>query len=138
MPDPNVTITVEGLTELIARFGDSNKIVNTEVKKAMQKSVLFLQSKVAVYPPPPPSSGYRRTGTLGRSITSEIKGIGGEIRGIVGTAIPYAPYVLSTAKQAAIHKGRWKRMAQHAKEQKGKIEEFFAKAAEAITRKLAR
>ena len=136
MSEPNVTITVEGLDALLKKFGTANKVVNAEIKKAMTKAVYFLQSKVAVYPPPPPTSTYRRTGTLGRSITSEVKGIGGEIHGIVGTAIPYAPYVIGP-KQAAFHKGRWKQMAEHAKEQAGKIEEFFAKAAEAITKELA-
>lgn len=135
MAEP-ITIRIEGLEQLLKRFGNSDKIVNAEIKKAMQKSVYHLQSKVAVYPAPPPMSTYRRTGTLGRSFTGEIKGIGGEIRGIVGTAIPYAPYVVGP-KQAAVHKGRWKRMTQHAKEQTGKIEEFFAKAVEAIARRLA-
>ena len=135
MAEP-VVVEVQGLEKMLARFGDSNKIVNAEIKKAMQKAVYYLQGKVSVYPAPPPMSTYRRTGTLGRSFTSEIKGVGGEIRGIVGTAIPYAPYVIGP-KQAAIHKGRWKRMKQHAKEQAGKIEEFFAKATVAITRRLA-
>jgi len=136
MPDESVIITVEGLDELLKRFGTSNKVVNAEIKKAMTKAVYFLQSKVAVYPAPPPMSTYRRTGTLGRSITSEIKGVGGEIRGIIGTAIPYAPYVIGP-KQAAVHAGRWKRMTEHAKEQKGKVEEFFAKAGEEIVKELA-
>ena len=136
MPEP-VVVTVEGLDALLKKFGTANKIVNAEIKKAMTKAVYFLQSKVAVYPPPPPMSTYRRTGTLGRSITSEVKGIGGEIRGIVGTNIPYAPYVLSAAKQAAVHVGRWKTLTAHATEQKGKVEEFFAQATEAITKELA-
>lgn len=136
MPEAQVTVTVEGLDKLLKTFGNANKVVNTEIKKAMDKSVKHLQRLVKVYPPKPPMSTYRRTDTLKRSITTEIRGVGGEIRGIVGANTPYDIYVIGP-KQAAVHKGRWKRMAQRAKEQAGKIEAFFAKATEAITRRLA-
>ena len=134
MPEP-VVVTVEGLDELLKRFGTSNKIVNAEIHKAMQKAVYHLQSKVAVYPPPPPMSTYRRTGTLGRSITSEVKGVGEGIQGVVGTNIPYAPRVIGPAQP--IYMKHWKTIYQHAEEQKGKVEEFFAQAGEAITKELA-
>lgn len=157
MAEP-VVVTIEGLDELLKRFGASNKIVNAEIKKAMQKSVLYLQSKVAVYPSPIPPGHWaahttlaqkgaffaqmrqggwtHRRGTLGRSITSKVKGVGAEVQGIVGTNIPYAIYVIGP-KQAAFHVDRWKQMAQHAEEQKGKVEEFFTQAGEAIAKELA-
>ena len=134
MAEP-VVVEVQGLDELLKRFGTSNKIVNAEIKKAMQKSVYYLQSKVAVYPPPPPTSTYRRTGTLGRSITSEVRGSRAEIEGVVGTNIPYARYVIGPAQP--IYMKHWKRLTQHADEQKGKVEEFFAQAGEAIVKELA-
>ena len=131
----SVTITVEGLDALLKRFGTANKVVNAEIEKAMKKSVLYLQSKVAVYPPPPPTSTYRRTGTLGRSITSEVRGSRAEIEGVVGTNIPYARYVIGPAQP--IYMKHWKTLRQHADEQKGKVEEFFAQAGEEIVKELA-
>lgn len=54
--------------------------------------------------------------TLGRSITtfkggatgalSEVTRTGPTVRGVIGTAIPYAQYVVGP-KQAKIHQGRW-------------------------------
>jgi hypothetical protein len=75
---------------------------------------------VPPYPPPPQDSGYRRTGTLGRSLgvgygggkTGKpsiygIKGGGRNIEGRFGTNLEYAPYVIDAQRQAKIHKGRW-------------------------------
>lgn len=157
MPD-SVTVEVKGLQELLKRFGDSNKIVNSEIKRAMDKSVKHLKRLVKVYPPPIPPGHWAahttpaqkraffaqmreggwtgRTDALKRSITTEVRGMGGEIRGIVGANMPYDIYVIGP-KQAAFHKGRWKTMVQHAKEQADKIEEFFVKATESIAKRLA-
>ena len=155
MAEP-VIIQVEGLEELLRQFKASNKIVARAIERAMKKATLHLQAKIAVYPPPPPpgywaahaspaqkraffaKGGWEgRTGTLGRSITSEVRGVGtDEVRGIVGTAIPYAPYVIGPA-QAAFHAGRWKMIAEHAEEQKGQIEEFFTEAGQEIVGELA-
>lgn len=132
----DITVTIEGLDRLLKQFNKAPKLVGKALERAMQKAVHHLHGKVAVYPPPPPSSTYRRTGTLGRSITTEVKGVGKDMLGIVGTAIPYATYVIGP-KQAWMHRGRWKTMMKHVEEQMGKIREFFSQAADEVAKGLA-
>lgn len=87
-----------------------------KAQQTMKKSVLYVHSQVPGYPAPPAGSTYRRTGTLGRSVTtlaggnvhalSRIEG-GPPVRGIVGTRLGYAGYVIDRLRQAWMHKGRW-------------------------------
>jgi len=132
----DVVIEVQGLEALLRRFGASNKIVAQAIERAMKKATLHLQARIAVYPPPPPTSTYRRTGTLGRSITSEVKGVGtDEVWGIVGTAIPYAPAVIGP--EQPFYMKHWKTITQHAEDEKPQVEEFFVEAGQEIVGGLA-
>jgi hypothetical protein len=65
-----------------------------------------------------PEGQYRRTGTLGRQITEEVRMTSDGIEGEIGTATPYAPWVIGpdypgehingqTMYQARIHENRW-------------------------------
>jgi hypothetical protein len=87
---------VNGLSKLDGRMrrtmGLIAKGVGFEIKNELQ-----------VYPPPPPNSSYRRTGTLGR--TWHVKRQGSNA--VVGNPTPYAPYVQSESQQAWMHEGRW-------------------------------
>lgn len=87
-------------------------------QKAMLDSLLYLQSHTPGYPPAPPNSSYRRTGTLGRSVTSlsgsnpdslsRVEPIhGSEIQGIWGTRVQYAPEVIDKEQQTPAFAGRW-------------------------------
>jgi hypothetical protein len=69
-------------------------IVNEERRKALTDAARYVRAKAAKYPPKPSSSTYRRTGTLGRSITiSTIHQVGHTVWAEVGTNLHYAPYV---------------------------------------------
>ena len=84
---------------------------------AGEKAILFVHQETPPYPAPPSGSAYRRTGTLGRTITT-IQGSGSVdalsrveqglfgTRAIVGTALEYAPLVIGKP-QAKVHRGRW-------------------------------
>ena len=56
---------------------------------------------------------YRRTGTLGRTITTEVKELGSTVIGTIGTATVYSPWVISAAPvgdrgpQASYHQNTW-------------------------------
>ena len=51
---------------------------------------------------------YRRTGTLGRSITSRVRSVTPSDASVsVGSNKSYAPYVLDREKQSHYHKGTW-------------------------------
>jgi hypothetical protein len=105
--------------ERIKRIFDNFGNLPEAQEKAAEKAVLFVHSEMPPYPNPPPDSNYRRTGTLGRTITT-IQGSGGApealsrvesgmfgVKGIVGTALSYGPYVIGKEDQAEVHRGRW-------------------------------
>lgn len=110
--------------------------VKNHIQTGMEKLMAFIHSRV---PPAPPQSGksfrfvskrqwlfvtlsiregsmrvpYRRTSTLLRSITTEVKPMGSSYVGSIGTNIVYAPWVISSEPfrgiggQAEYHKGHW-------------------------------
>ncbi len=112
-----IELEIKGLAELMRKFQNAPRELNKHLNKAMDKSILYIQQKLPPYPAPPENSTYRRTMTLGRSLTArrgqqtgaiaEVKSLAGEVRGVVGTAIPYAQYVIGKGRQARIHRGRW-------------------------------
>lgn len=73
----------------------------------MNDLVNFALSKIPKYPSSRPSSSYRRTGDLGRSIAGEVKLLGAEYVGTIGTKIEYAKWVIDEDNQAHMHKGIW-------------------------------
>ncbi len=111
---------------------------------AMDETLLFLHEQIPPYPAGPAPQGqtvknmtprarrwffanlrkgtpklpYRRTGTLGRSFTTETRVQGTAVLGEIGTAVTYAPWVVGPAYpgreirgrmmyQAKLHRGRW-------------------------------
>lgn len=108
-------IKITGIEELRQRLNDAQQ-VGAVLDKAMKKAVLYVHQQIPPYPPPPPNSRYRRTMTLGRSITtlkggargalSQTRLIPGGVQGVIGTSIPYARDVIGP-DQKPVHKGRW-------------------------------
>ena len=84
---------------------------------AMKHAVLYAQSEIPAYPPASLDSSYRRTGTLGRSVTSmqgqapgalsRVESLGSHTVGYLGTNVTYAPWVIDDNRQAYMHRGRW-------------------------------
>lgn len=69
-------------------------IVKRAEDKALKDTGRYVQAKAAKYPAKADSSTYKRTGTLGRSITvSQPQATGNALYVEVGTNIPYARYV---------------------------------------------
>ncbi len=108
-----IDIKIKGLNKLNKKLRRAGNNTKPAIKKATRKAVLYIHSQVPPYPPPLPNSDYRRTGTLGRSITTEVRDIGSQTVGLIGSAVIYAPDVISAKKvgkrgpQKRIHKGRW-------------------------------
>ena len=106
-------IDVRGLPELQAKLNRLGKELRPELERTTDKAVRYAHSQVPGYPPPPSGSSYRRTGTLGRSVTTEVRAFGADVVGSIGTGIVYAPWVISTeavgarGPQAWMHAGRW-------------------------------
>ncbi len=105
---------VYGLDELDHKLDRIARDTRAELTRATDEALAYTHGQVPSYPPEPPASDYRRTGTLGREITTEVRTIGSEIVGAIGTATVYAPWVISDkdtvggrGPQAWMHRGRW-------------------------------
>lgn len=69
-------------------------LVRAEAGKALTDTARYVRSKAATYPPKPASSTYKRTGTLGKSITFTEPHFRADEASIqVGTNLHYARYV---------------------------------------------
>lgn len=101
----DLEISIQGVDRLVAKFGRVQSIKILE--PPMWRAVYRLQRTMATYPPPPPKSKYRRTGTYGRKWTVKVEGDNGSLTGKVGILLSYAPWVGSALFQARIHRGRW-------------------------------
>lgn len=105
------TFEIRGLEKLERKYAKLGKDLGPEIKKLSEKAAVYAHSKVPPYPPPP----HRRTGTMGRKITTKARKLGPvRYAGVIGTDTKYAPWVISTQKgrnsagpQAWFHKGRW-------------------------------
>lgn len=69
-------------------------VIRSERSRALQDAGRYIRAKAAKYPPKSNSSSYRRTGTLGRSITvGKVQESTGYSYVEVGTNLHYARYV---------------------------------------------
>lgn len=108
-----MNITILGLDELNRKLNRIQGDLRPSLEQATNKAVLYVHSTVPPYPAPPAASTYRRTGTMGRSITTEVRSLGSQVVGVIGTNVIYAPWVISdesaggAGPQAFMHKGRW-------------------------------
>jgi len=73
------------------KFGDSVKLL-AAVSNAMRDELAEGERFITDYPPQSASSRYRRTGTLKRSWTSNMKSGGSKIEGTIGSSGNIAPY----------------------------------------------
>lgn len=106
-------IEIKGLDELRDQMKAKGEKMRPELRKATDRAIKFVHGKVPGYPAAIQGSRYRRTGTLGRSITTTVKTIGSDEVGVIGTKVIYAPWVISEeavgeiGPQTLVHKGRW-------------------------------
>ena len=128
-------IEVIGLSKLNAKLGRIQNNVTPGLIKTTKKATLLVHSNLPGYPPPPAGSTYRRTGLLGRTITTDVKSLGNEVVGVIGTITKYAPWVISKKRvgnrgpQSRAHKVRWwtlqEEVARHRKAIVGMYRKFI-------------
>lgn len=111
----NLDYEIRGLEDVQQKYATAHRNLRGEMETATRKAVTYVHGQVPGYPPPPATSTYRRTGTLGRSVTSfssegalsRVEPMGSVVQGVIGTAIGYAPWVIDANRQAGPHRGRW-------------------------------
>lgn len=96
------------------------------VRQVLRRVVILIQSRMMVYPPQRAGSSYRRTGTLGRTWTSDVYSEGDALIGKVGNVTKYAPQVQSEKFQSKAHKGRWQTDVQVIRELEPEINAEFS------------
>ena len=100
-----------------------------EVMLLMRKMGRFTQAKLQKYPPPPPASGYRRTGTLGRNWTTEgPSALGNDLVVKVGNKVKYGPYVQGLQQTRQHKKTGWPRIDKTGKEEWDKVQPEIQRA----------
>lgn len=99
--------------DLIRRMERYPDKLREEMEKTTKAALIHLQGSVPGYPAADPASSYRRTGTLGRSIglggqaeIYEVRSIGAGYEAQLGTRLEYAPYVIGSQSQTAVHRAR--------------------------------
>ena len=122
-------IGIEALMKKLKRL--SAPELTSELQKTTLKAVNYVHSQVPAYPSAPAGSSYARTGTLGREINTEVKTMGTDVVGIIGSPTPYAPWVISdeaagsVGPQAWMHKGRWWVLQGVVRKAQDNINKFF-------------
>lgn len=106
-------------------FALLNARMKPTIKIAAQKAVDYVHSQVPPYPPTLANQRYRRTGRLGRSITTDVRVLGADVVGTIGTNVRYAPDVIGLGKQKPIHENRWWTLEKVVSDNKTRAIEIF-------------
>lgn len=138
MPNDPIEIKLKP-PDLLRRLNGYSKQAEDELYKASWKSFYHIAGSVPSYPEY--QSSYKRTGTLGRSLTiggpmniKEVKKLGGGVEARFGTRVNYAVWVIGDppGKSQAKHMRHWWTMATVRKEAEKGIIRIFDQAMERI------
>jgi hypothetical protein len=121
-----VNLEIEGLAEVLDKFLQGNARLGKALLRATLASTEKIRRAMALYPDPRPESTYDRTTTLGKKWHKKATMTSDDVLGLVGNTAPYAPYVQSYDKQAAMHWGTWQTDKQVVNETRDAINEIFA------------
>jgi hypothetical protein len=139
-------IEIKGLNELLQRMTAYPVELIKVTATSMSASLNALWEKVPPYPQQDSGSTYRRTGTLGRSLGSGMQGGaegspsvykvrslgGGNVEGVFGTNLDYAPLVIGEGTQAGMHSSRWWTIRTIAERAADKIEKIWQQCGELL------
>jgi len=124
-----------GLNKLTAKLKRlSAPELTKELEKTTRKATFYVHGKLPSESsiPQPAGSTYKRTGNMVAGINTDVKTMGSNVIGLIGTPISYAPWVISSEKipgkggpQARVHKGRWYTLQAHVKKYQKDINKFF-------------
>ena len=123
-----VTIYVKNLDAVTRKLDQINR--GAYLADVGRAAGTVIRNEMRRYPPPPPNSTYRRTGTLGKSwnVTNMRGGKQGGWVSQIGTRLNYAPYVQDATRQAQVHQGRWQTIQDVAQDKRDEVVNFVVKA----------
>jgi hypothetical protein len=104
---------IDGLDRLVSQLDKASASFKGVMSRGMDTAVKHVFDAVPPYPAEPAGSTYIRTMELGRKLHSEVEEIGGNVAGVIGDPVEYAPLVISNVEvagvgpQAWMHEGRW-------------------------------
>lgn len=88
-------LTLTGLEDLLARMQADPRAIDNALTQGMRLAGFLVEGRAKELAPV-------RTGTLRRSITSDVQQLGNRVVAVVGTNVRYAPYVeLGTRRKVA-------------------------------------
>jgi len=140
-----IKMVILGVKKVANGFGKASIEMPKQIEASTLESVLYVLSEMPPYPAPPPNSTYQRTLLLGRSVSglmgkapsalSRVENAFGSIRGIVGTRVKHAPYVIDEDRQTGIHKGRWFTLQGVVRGLQSGIRDIYAKGISALLKR---
>jgi hypothetical protein len=113
-----IELEFDGYEELKQAIALAPDIALQAAHPAMEDAVMFLHGQLPEYPAALPESRYTRTATLGRKWTTTVVDEQTSVVGLLGTNVPYAPWVVGPDYpgliingkqkfQAKVHVDRW-------------------------------
>jgi hypothetical protein len=132
----DLSISITGVDRLVRNLGLAT--AQAVLTPPTERATTRLKDDLKEYPPPPPGSGYVRTGDLGRAWKSRrpsrtMSGLEGGVFNAVRsrrTGKAYGPFVQKQGEQATVHRGRWQTDADVVAANRRDIEQDFARAIE--------
>lgn len=130
-----------------------NKIDKDARDKIVEKTkeiILWLQGNLPGYPGERPAQDYRRTGLLGRVVTtypaqplgagaqalSKVETLGSDIVGLLGGQLDYIEFVIDEHNQAWMHAGRWYQLQPEVLSHRDEIISMYEQMADELTEDL--
>ena len=144
-----IEIRIQGLDAYNGKLQRVTVQMPATLQRLMVKSVIYAQSQIPSYPAPPAGSKYRRTGSLGRVVTSfpgqsggrsigggggggeagvpltRVEMMGKDVRGVIGGRLSYLPDVVGEGVQARVHRSRWWTLERVIKDARGGMAKIF-------------
>ena len=109
--------------------------------KVMSQALIVLAGDASKYPDANPGSTYVRTGTLGRLWfhgTVKVSIRKHSMRGTIGNATSYGPYVQDPDLQASVHRGRWRTTKDVIDERRQDVLNMFERANVTVVNEVAK
>jgi hypothetical protein len=135
----SVSIEIEGLAELVKRFGNARFIIEEELEDAVDTIFSRAIAKLSTYPSPPVGSKYVRTYKLrdGWQQTDRRFAVrGGDIRAVLRNPVDYVGLVQGE-NQAAIHQGRWATTTEVMNDIRPEADQLLQRAGDETLRRIA-